>query len=268
VNLKGIEGRLTETPVGAVWSGALSGTSSGRAVSLPRMRSAGRLSPNAPLPGSAWGFRAGNPSGASFHAIVFDNEGSYACSLVDEPFERESDGGWPFHPTNTLGYFPGSIAIVAFYRSQHIPRHCDEYCKLKRKLAGWLSWIPFCSACSTVVVALGIAEALAYASLKEWANAAKALLSAGVNALFGGLKLTKDLEYLEGGASGVVAREVVLKLEGLGMKAWNVVQGKSGLIYDYVDKATFGNKAVHEAIEKTFNLVGNLLTAPVSPGKP
>lgn len=30
----------------------------------------------------------------------------------------ECDGGWPFHPTNTLGYFPGSIAEVAFYRTQ------------------------------------------------------------------------------------------------------------------------------------------------------
>ncbi len=30
----------------------------------------------------------------------------------------ESSGAWPSHPTNTLGYFPGSIAEVAFYKSQ------------------------------------------------------------------------------------------------------------------------------------------------------
>ncbi|MET8298811.1 LamG-like jellyroll fold domain-containing protein [Streptomyces sp. NPDC005180] len=30
----------------------------------------------------------------------------------------ECGGYWPNHPTNTLGYFPGSIAEVAFYRTQ------------------------------------------------------------------------------------------------------------------------------------------------------
>jgi hypothetical protein len=39
------------------------------------------------------GIGAGNPGGASFHAIVFDSEDSYACSLVDEPFERVPEGG-------------------------------------------------------------------------------------------------------------------------------------------------------------------------------
>ncbi|MEV6602442.1 hypothetical protein AB0M36_37175 [Actinoplanes sp. NPDC051346] len=39
------------------------------------------------------GIGAGNPGGASFHAIFFDNENSYACSLVDEPFERVPEGG-------------------------------------------------------------------------------------------------------------------------------------------------------------------------------
>jgi hypothetical protein len=39
------------------------------------------------------GIGAGNPGGASFHAIVFDNEGSYACSLVYEPFVRVPEGG-------------------------------------------------------------------------------------------------------------------------------------------------------------------------------
>ncbi|MGV9213826.1 hypothetical protein ACTFTM_18385 [Micromonospora sp. RB23] len=39
------------------------------------------------------GIGAGNPGGASFHAIIFDRENSYACSLVDEPFERVPEGG-------------------------------------------------------------------------------------------------------------------------------------------------------------------------------
>ncbi|GAB1645369.1 hypothetical protein [Krasilnikovia sp. MM14-A1259] len=39
------------------------------------------------------GIGAGNPGGASFHAIIFNNEGSYACTLVDEPFERVPEGG-------------------------------------------------------------------------------------------------------------------------------------------------------------------------------
>ena len=30
----------------------------------------------------------------------------------------ESSGSWPAHPTNTLGYFTGSIAEVAYYKSQ------------------------------------------------------------------------------------------------------------------------------------------------------
>ncbi len=39
------------------------------------------------------GIGAGNPDGASFHAIVFDNGGSYACQLADEPFARVPEGG-------------------------------------------------------------------------------------------------------------------------------------------------------------------------------
>jgi YD repeat-containing protein len=47
-----------------------------------------------------------------------------AGALVDQNSSNvyigagESDGGWPFHPTNTLGYFQGSIGEVGFYRSQ------------------------------------------------------------------------------------------------------------------------------------------------------
>ena len=39
------------------------------------------------------GIGAGNPGGGSFHAVIFDKDGSYACSLVDEPFERVPEGG-------------------------------------------------------------------------------------------------------------------------------------------------------------------------------
>ncbi|MET9318056.1 hypothetical protein ABZX12_40065 [Kribbella sp. NPDC003505] len=39
------------------------------------------------------GIGAGNPGGATFHAVVFDNGGEYAFSLVDEPFEDVPEGG-------------------------------------------------------------------------------------------------------------------------------------------------------------------------------
>ncbi len=39
------------------------------------------------------GIGAGNPGGGSFHCMVFEHEGSYAMTLVDEPFERVPEGG-------------------------------------------------------------------------------------------------------------------------------------------------------------------------------
>jgi hypothetical protein len=39
------------------------------------------------------GIGAGNPGGATIHAVVFDNGGEYAFSLIDEPFERVPEGG-------------------------------------------------------------------------------------------------------------------------------------------------------------------------------
>jgi hypothetical protein len=39
------------------------------------------------------GIGAGNPGGATFHAIVFANEGTHAFQLVDEPFEEVPEGG-------------------------------------------------------------------------------------------------------------------------------------------------------------------------------
>lgn len=39
------------------------------------------------------GIGAGNPGGGSFHCVIFDHDGGYALSLVDEPFERVPEGG-------------------------------------------------------------------------------------------------------------------------------------------------------------------------------
>ncbi|MFF1819509.1 hypothetical protein ACFVWG_19575 [Kribbella sp. NPDC058245] len=39
------------------------------------------------------GIGAGNPGGATIHAVVFDNSSEYAFSLVDEPFEQVPEGG-------------------------------------------------------------------------------------------------------------------------------------------------------------------------------
>lgn len=39
------------------------------------------------------GIGAGNPGGATFHAVVFDNENEYAFSLTDDPFDQVPQGG-------------------------------------------------------------------------------------------------------------------------------------------------------------------------------
>ncbi|WP_278263893.1 hypothetical protein [Nocardia sp. AG03] len=39
------------------------------------------------------GIGAGNPGGATFHAVVFAHEDSYAYALVDDPFENVPEGG-------------------------------------------------------------------------------------------------------------------------------------------------------------------------------
>ncbi|WP_280219605.1 hypothetical protein [Nocardia neocaledoniensis] len=39
------------------------------------------------------GIGAGNPGGATFHAVVFPHQGSHAYALVDDPFERVPEGG-------------------------------------------------------------------------------------------------------------------------------------------------------------------------------
>jgi RHS repeat-associated protein len=65
-------------------------------------------------------------AGTNSQTLYLDGNaaGTLAGALVDPALTNvyvgagESDGGWPFHPTNTLGYFKGSIAEVAFYHSQ------------------------------------------------------------------------------------------------------------------------------------------------------
>jgi hypothetical protein len=39
------------------------------------------------------GLGAGNPGGATFHAVLFPSDGGYAFTLVDEPFEDVPEGG-------------------------------------------------------------------------------------------------------------------------------------------------------------------------------
>ncbi|MGW4635626.1 hypothetical protein [Nocardia sp. NPDC004415] len=39
------------------------------------------------------GIGAGNPGGATFHAVVFPHQGSHAYALVDDPFEQVPQGG-------------------------------------------------------------------------------------------------------------------------------------------------------------------------------
>jgi RHS repeat-associated protein len=66
---------------------------------------------------------AASPTGQSLY-LDGTLVGSSSTALASSPGNYvyigagESSGGWPSHPTNTLGYFPGSIAEVAFYRSQ------------------------------------------------------------------------------------------------------------------------------------------------------
>jgi len=121
VNLKVIEGRLIETPVG----GGVERRAFGEFVS-PRGELASyafgwTTESESHVARLTVGIGAGNPGGGSFHAVMFDNEDSYACSLVDEPFERVPEGGpdltateaWP-HDTLTVP--AGSYAMPRLRR--------------------------------------------------------------------------------------------------------------------------------------------------------
>ena len=93
MNLKVIEGRLTEAQVGAGVERRAFGEFVGPGGELASYAFGWTTESEHHVARFTVGIGAGNPGGASFHAIVFDNEDSYACSLVDEQFERVPEGG-------------------------------------------------------------------------------------------------------------------------------------------------------------------------------
>ena len=93
MNLKVIEGRLTEAQVGAGVERRAFGEFVGPHGELASYAFGWTTESEHHFARLTVGIGAGNPGGASFHAIVFDNKASYACSLADEPFERVPEGG-------------------------------------------------------------------------------------------------------------------------------------------------------------------------------
>jgi RHS repeat-associated protein len=112
-------------------------------------------------------------------------------------------------------------------------------------LADKISWIPFCAWCATVVVGLGVIAAIAFLYLHQWGAAIRAIVGAGLNALLGGLKLTKSLEWMEGGLSGVFAGELLLKLRPFGVKAWHMVEDVAAAKIRFIP--TFVNREINAA---------------------
>lgn len=90
---KVIEGRLTETRDGAGVQRRAFGEFVGPHGELASYAFGWTTEAEHHVARLTVGIGAGNPAGASVHAVVFDNDGSYACSLVDEPFERVPEGG-------------------------------------------------------------------------------------------------------------------------------------------------------------------------------
>jgi len=88
-----IEGRLTEAQVGAGVERRVFGEFVGPRGELASYAFGWTSESQNHVARFTVGIGAGNPGGASFHAIVFDKDGSYTCSLVDEPFERVPEGG-------------------------------------------------------------------------------------------------------------------------------------------------------------------------------
>ncbi|WP_344088833.1 hypothetical protein [Luedemannella helvata] len=93
MSLKVIEGRLFEAQVGAGVERRAFGEFVGPCGELASYAFGWTTECEHHVARLTVGIGAGNPGGASFHAVVFDNEDSYACSLVDEPFERVPEGG-------------------------------------------------------------------------------------------------------------------------------------------------------------------------------
>src|SRR5690349_16319108 len=91
--MKVIEGRLTATQVGAGVERRAFGEFVGPRGELASYAFGWVTESEHQVARLTVGIGAGNPGGASFHTIVFNREDSYACSLVDEPFERVPEGG-------------------------------------------------------------------------------------------------------------------------------------------------------------------------------
>ncbi|MEU0548396.1 hypothetical protein [Micromonospora sp. NPDC005979] len=93
MNPKVIEGRLTETQAGSGVERRAFGEFVGPRGELASYAFGWTTNSEHHVARLTVGIGAGNPGGASIHAIIFNSENSYACSLVDEPFERVPEGG-------------------------------------------------------------------------------------------------------------------------------------------------------------------------------
>ncbi|GAA3290575.1 hypothetical protein Dvina_19335 [Dactylosporangium vinaceum] len=93
MDLKVIEGRLTEQQVGTDTQRRAFGEFVGPHGELASYAFGWTTGSQHHVAQLTVGIGAGNPGGGTFHAVVFDNGDSYACSLVDEPFERVPEGG-------------------------------------------------------------------------------------------------------------------------------------------------------------------------------
>lgn len=97
----------------------------------------------------------------------------------------------------------------------------------------------------------------------QWGNAIKAVIGAGLNALLGGINIGKKLEYLQGGASGVVAREILLKLRPYGFNAWNTVKDLGKMRFKFMP--TWTNRLVNQGAQYIGNGLGYLLNSMIPP---
>ncbi|WP_433112197.1 hypothetical protein [Micromonospora sp. CA-246542] len=93
MNPKVIEGRLTQTQAGSGVERRVFGEFVGSRGELASYAFGWTTNSEDHVARLTVGIGAGNPGGGSFHAVIFERESSYACSLVDEPFERVPEGG-------------------------------------------------------------------------------------------------------------------------------------------------------------------------------
>jgi hypothetical protein len=139
----------------------------------------------------------------------------------------------------------------------------EPIAKFANKAGSISGWVPFCGVCATATVAFGVIEALAWASMGEWKKMFKALIGTGVNLVFGGIKITKKLEYLEGGAAGAMAREITHELQLRGRQMYQAIHRDVGRLSDLKIIRTEELKFIDEAFGKMFNYAGNELSGTV-----